>query len=312
MRAALHKKDFALGPAMWLLKRVPVLYFAGFLVFYSMVNYQDVTDKARVASLNRLMPSLDGLVLFIRENQPLKNSYLREWVMYYRAFEDISGPRADVAGMQGFAYYYLGQKDKAIKHFEEAIIGNPLFFWFYYNLAVIYYEQGEYAKALDYVQMAIDRDLETTNSFLNVSKPYNDLLQPFPNKADMLSSHFEEGRLQMFKMLILCHFHLKQYTHLISLAKVIAPEVKKDKYFFDFYTGMAALELKEYQGAVYYLEECVKSKERYADTFYYYSVVNKMLGNHAAADTLMTAALRLRQGGAPERPVLTGLKVRVF
>lgn len=297
---------------VWLIQRVPVLYLAGFLVFYSMVNYQDVTDKARVASVNRLMPSIDFLVDFIREEKSLSRSYMKEWVMYYRALREISGPRADVDGMLGFFSYYLGQKDRAIKYFEEAIIGNPLYLWFYYDMAVMYYEEGNYEKALEYVQLAVDRDEETTNSFLNVAKPYNDLLQPLQNKTDLLHDHFQMGRMQMFKMLILCQYNLKHYPQVVSLSQIAIATLKQEQHFFYFYSGLAALEMKEYRGAMFYFEECIKLSDKYADAFYYYSVTNKMLGNDLMANQLMTAAVMMRKHGAAERPVLDGLKVRVF
>ncbi len=306
------KENKFFRPFIWTLKRAVLLYAAGFLVFYGMVNFQDVTDKARVAALNRLMPNIDGLADFIATEKPLKRAYLEDWAMYYRAFEGIAGGRADTYGMLGFCSYYLGKIDKAIEYFEEAVIYNPHFFWFYYDLAVIYFEQGKYEKAIGYLQAAVDANPEATKAFLNITKPYLDLLTPFENKGEIVGGHYRRGRVQAFKMLILSHFYLKDYAQVAGLSLIALETLGEEKDFFNFYAGLAALELKEYPLALRYFQECIKSGKNYADAFYYFSVLNKLMGNDSLADQMMVTALGLRDAGAPERPELGTVKVSIF
>ena len=72
-------QKFFVQKFFWILQRSPILYLLAFLVFYRMVNYQDVIDRARVAALNRLMPSTETMVSFITRNQPLKKEILNDY-----------------------------------------------------------------------------------------------------------------------------------------------------------------------------------------------------------------------------------------
>jgi len=295
-----------------ILQGVPVLYLMVFLIFYGTVNYRDVVDKARVAALNRLMPSLDPMVVFITRGRPLKRESLNDYLMYYQAFNEIGPGRADVYGMMGFCYYYLGYDDKAIASYEQAAIFNPHFFWFYYNLATIYFKQGKYQKAIEYSQLAIDSDRETAVSFLNVSKPYADLVRLIENRYEFINNNYRQAQRQCFEMLIVSHYHLKEYPEILRIAKIAIEQTGARLDFFNFYSGLAAFELKQYPYALSYLHECMKINERYSEAFYYFALSHKALGRDALADQAMRIYTSLKASKAPDRPALDNIKVRIF
>ena len=269
-------------------------------------------DKARVASLNRLMPSLDTMVDFIVRDKPLKKETLNDYLMYYQNFNAIAPGRADVYGMLGFCYYYLGQYEKAIANYEQATVFNPHFFWFYYNLTTIYFKQGKYQKAIEYSEMAIDSNRKTAVSFLNISKPYADLARLIENRYEVINNNYKIGERQCFEMLILGHYYLKEYPEILRIAKIAMEKTSGRHDFFNFYSGLAAFELKQYQYALVYLHECIKINDKYAEAFYYFALSQKALGREPLANQAMQIYTTLKASQAADRPQLDDIKVRIF
>ena len=57
--------------------------------------------------------------------------------------------RADLSGLVGFAYAQTGRLSRAKEQYAFALNLWPDFFWFHYNLGLIYYREGNYPKSLE-------------------------------------------------------------------------------------------------------------------------------------------------------------------
>ena len=89
---------------------------------------------------------------------------------YYRKIAEYMPYRAEAYGLLGFCSYYLGDKEKAIKSYIKAIELNPDFFWYYYNLGIIYWKSHQWQLSRQYLQKAIQVKPQETLKFIYSSQ----------------------------------------------------------------------------------------------------------------------------------------------
>ena len=119
---------------------------------------QKVKFKAKLDMLNLTMPvSYDDLVHFIQSDRKPVEGSLTPYVDYYERVVEYMPQRADGYAMLAFCYYYQGGIEKAILLYQRAIQLNADFFWAFYNLGIIYFNQGEYSMASDFFKKALSQ-----------------------------------------------------------------------------------------------------------------------------------------------------------
>jgi len=73
-------------------------------------------------------------------------------------------------GMLGFCYYHLGKHKEAVSFYRKALEINPYFFWFHYNLGVVYFKKGQYEQAAVSFKKAQDTVPKHNLKFIRASK----------------------------------------------------------------------------------------------------------------------------------------------
>jgi len=61
-------------------------------------------------------------------------------------------------GVLGYAYYHLGEMDKAIESYEKAAGHHSNYFGFQYNLGILYFKSGRFEEAAQALTAALEMD----------------------------------------------------------------------------------------------------------------------------------------------------------
>ena len=77
--------------------------------------------------------------------------------------------RVDAYSLLGFCHYQLGNFEKAKSYYKAAVQMQPAFFWSNYNLGLIYFREGKYDRAIEWLQKALSSNLNATLEFIQSS-----------------------------------------------------------------------------------------------------------------------------------------------
>jgi len=138
--------------AQWL--RVGVI--ASVLVWASFLIKSEVRANI-VERLNQFVPkTFAPIVQAVRSETRMSRDDVMPYWVYYKIIVKHRPGRADAHGLLGFMQYQLGKTDKSIRSYNRALELNPHFFWYYYNLGIIYREVGD----LDASNMFFEKGLQ--------------------------------------------------------------------------------------------------------------------------------------------------------
>lgn len=170
-----------------------------FLLFFLQQEYH----TAKLRKLNNFAPSSYDYLLGLMEGQrKLHPARLEEYEHYYKMLMAYLPGRAEAYGMLGFCSYYLGKVQKAIFYYRKAVQLYPRFFWFHYNLGVLYLQNGEYDKALESLKAAQTTQARDTLNLIFSSKVYRPILTNLA-QLGLLQENLQNGL---------------QYCHLLQAA----------------------------------------------------------------------------------------------
>ncbi|MBI4308898.1 MAG: tetratricopeptide repeat protein [Candidatus Omnitrophica bacterium] len=189
----------------FLFSRTIILFVAAFLLSHWLVD----TERMKVKTINRVVPaSMREMIEFSLSPKGKNPAVLKKYLLYFKTVAKIL-PRSAVAqAMVGYCHYYLGDVPKAQEFFNKAIKITPNFFWFHYDLGVIYFRQGLYPQAAQALEKAIACPPQETMVYLNMSKIYKGL----DSEAAQLGYNTEKGLAEGYRnaneMLMLHRYHL--------------------------------------------------------------------------------------------------------
>jgi tetratricopeptide (TPR) repeat protein len=163
----------------------------------------------------------------------------------------------DLMGLVAYCGFQIGDIKASIKLYEQALQSWPDFFWFHYNLGIIYYEMKDYNKSLLSFQKAIASDIKTSASVSMTSKLHGTttVLRLSKEKRPLVDV-FGEAKQNLSILTALDYYYLKQWSKLQEHSELILSGAQKDKNFFWCFEGLAAQEMKEETRAIYALRNC--------------------------------------------------------
>ena len=152
-------------------RRTIILYLLAFGLVSVLFNIPKVKQTVHLKILNRFRPeSFDYLVQTYRDGKAFDQKKLEAYAFYYQKVTEYIPNRADAYGLLGFCYYHLDKKKEAIAAYEKAIEMNPNFFWFRYNLSMIYFKAGQYKEAYEVLKKAVKTSPQATLKYIQWSK----------------------------------------------------------------------------------------------------------------------------------------------
>ena len=151
-------------------------------VFSSIIKDRELTKlRAKAMALSFSQPSFEHLVRFLRIKEALTEDLWQEYMDYYaKVVRDF--PRiAEAYGMLGFCSFHLGKMDVAIFYYQQATRLNPQFFWYLYNLGVLYYKNFNEKEARESFLKAFNTDAELNLKLIYSSRLYQQIFWPEKN-----------------------------------------------------------------------------------------------------------------------------------
>lgn len=294
----------------WLRKSV-VLYL---LVFLLGTRIFDL-DKIHLRILNSLVVPVDYLYDLSKGNADFDKETFGSYLNYYKQFIKYSPYSADALGMLAFCYSYLGEQSKAVSLYKKAIFLEPAFFWFHYNLGVIYFQQQKYPQAAVSLKRAFSVDRTKTlglisNShimiYLGPSESFNFPVKKAAAQRDVyldMAHHLREGLGRCQEMLVLSYFRMKDYASMLKWAQAGIKHRQGDIPFFYFHSGVAAYQLEDYPKAAVFLNKCIEKDPGYADAYYYLSLTLKAMKKEDQAAAVLKICESLRAMYPQGRPM---------
>jgi tetratricopeptide (TPR) repeat protein len=264
------------------------------------VDPEKVAMKARIKTLNRQMPDFQYLAQIARAPGRFDPVRMKDYVRYYQRVVEYFPSMGEAWGMLGFCYhFYDGKTQQAIEAYEKAIQCNPRFFWFYYNLGSLHYQQGDYAKAVRMLEAAIKQDFAQSAKFI-LSSQYiyrqtrNALSLNHPRD---LKAQFQRGYEDALVLLLQAYDHRKRYSAVVPLAFNLLQMDNVDKERLYFYLSKATFHLQQHKRSIVFVQETLKRNPRNSDAIQYLALNLKALGqDQAALNTLKKMVVLVKSG----------------
>ncbi len=168
-------------------------------------------NKVELIALDRLRP---GSFKFLYPKADI--NYLKLYETYFsRVGKVFSNRLPEILGLQGYCSYQRGDFNKAEQYYKKAILINPRFFWYYYNLGVIYFQQQKYPQALETFQLALNQDLQDTLiTIFSSSKVYLPILtESMPDLHKGVLDQFDLGKKQALKFALLSKIKIEKLSN---------------------------------------------------------------------------------------------------
>ena len=196
-----------------------ILFTSALILFFviQIVSLRSEYENARIKVLDALNPdAFNVLVVAVERGQPLDPKTLSAYLRYFKEVARLSPQRADAVGMQGFCYYHLGQYDRAVEAYKKAIGLAPQFFGFHYNLAVVNFKIGQYAKAADELNKMLSADPRTSIAYIfSSSRIYGMIMfAQMKTLGKPVEQQFEEYYQQAQQLMLATQYHLQKNERL--------------------------------------------------------------------------------------------------
>ena len=246
-----------------------IIFYVIFLVLILLgLNQTGTYLKINLITLNRLRPNSDYLLDLTHGRKRVDQRQLRNYIYYYGTLVRFVKNKTPALGILGLCYYYLGDYDKARHLYEKAIKEDPRFFWFYNNLGLIYFKQGQHRDAVKIFREAIAANPDTTLKIMRAEKTYRLML--FETDVNSDYKAFKKMKVyytHCYHLLVLSYEHLGDYTSVYDVAHDAIAEELPDQGFFLYYAGLGQLKMGNLPRAIYYLTECIKQYPHYTKAY---------------------------------------------
>jgi len=297
----------------FLCKRGIILYVVIALLTYFFIDTSEAIHMARLKTLNRLRPSDGYISQLVDQQEVVDKEKLKNYIYYYKKITEYVENSADAYGMLGFCNYKLGNKKRAKAYFHKAVTINPNFFWYHYNLGLIYFREDEYEHAIGSLRNAINTPTEITMGYLHTSRVYLPIIMgsdvQFGNE---LLKRIYADHTNSFILLIQIHHKQKDYKEILAVAN-FAIKLGLDKNGdFAYYAGLAALEEKEFGAALLYFQQAISHNKYHTDAYMQVANVLQKLGKGEAAVPFIQRAVILKTTKGSVLPKMEQFELKIF
>jgi len=141
------------------------------------VKRENVQNKAMMTTINHYRPDLQLWKNFILHQIPPDKNFLRDSVKYYDAIIGYAPQMAEAYHLLGLGHHFLGENHAALGNQHKAVLLNPNFFWAWYNLGVMEYQEGKFAKAAESFQRALALRPEFVGKVLVSSRIFVEIIR---------------------------------------------------------------------------------------------------------------------------------------
>lgn len=239
----------------FILTRTIVLYLACFFLIWRILDYQQIRDNAILQTMSRLTPPMDYFAEFVDKKDHYDTFKLMNCINYHQEVAHyFVYQKAEAFGMLGFCYERLGRQPQAVASYRKAIELNPDYFWPYYNLGVISYNQAKYSQAKDYFYQGLQLEPVRTIVLLSRSKVYNDVnLSRFQGPTDYFQG-LKQGRTEAYILMMDSLYKTGAYIELLKTALEGLKADLGEQGISYYYAGVALFHQGSYQKAMEFFQ----------------------------------------------------------
>jgi len=270
----------------WFIQRAFVFYFLIVVLFLMAFDHKKIAYKSGLLVLNRVRPAsfavlwniMEGLEQADEEKLGEQMFYFRKVVELVPADEDLSYSKADALGLLAFCHYHLGDKKKAIKYYKKAIQLSPDFFWYHYNLGLIYFQKEKYDLAINSMKESFEKEPKDILNYIYVSKVKLPISLEIDIPDEEIVNRLINGYRDGYMLVIESNLRMKYYQKALHSSKYALQYNFGNVQHFYYYAGLASYELEEYTRAVNFFKQCLNLDNDYTNAYKYLALSLKKLG----------------------------------
>lgn len=274
--------------AVFVFSRAVVYYLALFFLSIPLINYPQIKLQSQLRDLNTILPKSFGYLIKLSqmEETPRENP-LMEYFFFYGRTAFYFPKEADALGMTGFCLYYLGDWKGAEENYKKAMQYEPGFFWYPYDLAVLYFKNNQFDQAAAYFEKAASVPIEKTINFIKASPAiYRMIIQEDPEFANKSSSRIKQAASQAYQYMVLSYFYRKDYEKMFQKALWASQNNSVNYDIFNFYAGVALYQMKRYKEAQNYFEKAATASPQFKDAVVFGQISQKMVSGDVSGPSL--------------------------
>ena len=149
---------------------------------------------------------------------------------YYEKAADFYPHIAEVQAMLGYCNYYQGNKQEALDNYIKAVKLEPKYFWNNFNLAILYFQNKDQTKAIEYLTKAISSDIDYSMKVTLLSSVYRSLWSPMKDPKTRTIHGLKSGYEKVFYMMVLLLKSVGQEQAAIKSLKIAAASLGEKDY----------------------------------------------------------------------------------
>ncbi len=286
------------------------MYLACFLAVWHILDYPKAKGNAVAQTMSRFVPGIHYFGDFVDKHDHFDEFKLHQCIAYHkRVINFFPFQKSEAYQMLGFCYDRLGNTAMAIQSYQASIKANPEYFWPYYNLGIYAYRKGNYSKAVNYFQQALQKDLKINMLLMLRSKVFTDVrLSDRPDYN--VFEGIKDGREVAYIFMMESLFKIGAYDQLLGTALAGLKEGFGDQDIFLYYAGKAAFCQKSYEKAVELLQLALQKNPHNPDALLYMGLCMRVAGKEDLAKNFSVMARQelRQQGSAIEKYLNTGIR----
>ncbi len=122
----------------------------------------------------------------------------------------------------GYCEFYRGDPETARREWTKSIVLNPAFFWPYYNLAVMAFQEGDLAESAAYLVKGLNVDPGATLEALRQGGFYWQIWQHIGDPGRVIENNLNQGRLDALMMLAFDFMDARSFAQAEGIIKLIS------------------------------------------------------------------------------------------
>lgn len=230
-------------------------------------------------------------------------AHLRMAARYYREFLRYAPKNGLLYANLGFCHYYLKDTARAIENYQKAQQLAPMVSTIPWDLALIYFEQGDLAAAARIWENHLinQRPMKQYLDYLRQelkARQWNDSLL----QLKLVEMRFLRDEQETYIKLSESYYFLQQYPQAKSAA-LRGLQLYPDDRWLNYMAGMADHMLGEYESAAGYFEQVVKRYHTDINAWYYHGLSMRKAGRPPVAQWDFLKVQELRDAGVEPLPM---------
>jgi len=178
---------------------------------------QITSSKSKSLVLGYQTPDFKSLAKNLLENHSFTSTELTnyragtDYLSFYKKASELFPNNFEFFYMQGVCYFWMGDIPRAETSLRQSLQINPVFFWSYYNLGLLYLKNGKIDAAIELFSIARRITPQITQKFLHDLQAFWIIWRYLPNPEIYINGHLQKAD-QTIDYLLLISLAIKNHS----------------------------------------------------------------------------------------------------